>query len=432
MNLMLFHSPLGRMTHSWRRATSRSEELTSIELALHSAQRAEDAKLDAMFLSDTPFYDPGDIMMYEPVTTIAALGALTKRVGLVGTIPTTYTQPYDVARYLASIDFISKGRAGWNIVTLASGEENYSHDLPPKSERYAIAEDYLQAATKLWDAWDDDAVVRNLGNGDWVDPARVHRADHHGPHYRTRGPLPMPRSPQGRPVLVQAGQSPEGRAFGARWAEVVFTSQNRLELAQEFYADMRDRAERSGRPDGIPKVLPGIVPLIASTQDEAEKIAEEIAELYPLDRGLIELSEFLLGADLAGLDLDEPIPLERLVPLDLAKEMPQLTASRYENLYRIVVDERPTLRQMVRTGTKTKGHQFIVGTPTTIADRMQAWYEARACDGFVIIPPYMPEGLDAICDDLVPELVARGLFRAEYPGTTLRDTLGLVRPAPVR
>jgi len=364
------------------------------------------------------------------VTTIAALSALTERIGLVGTIPTTYTQPYDVARYLTQSDWISRGRVGWNIVTLASGEANYSHDLPPKAERYAIADDYLEAATKLWDAWDDDAVVLDETTGDWADPARVHAADHRGPYYRTRGPLPLPRSPQGRPVLVQAGQSPEGRAFGAKWAEVVFTSQNRIELAQEFYADMRARAEAEQRPGGVPKVLPGVVPLIGSTQEEADAIAEEIAELYPLDRGLIELSEFLVGADLSGLDLDEPIPLDRLVPLERAREMPQLTASRYENLYRIVVDERPTLRRMVRTGTKTKGHQFIAGTASTIADRLQQWYEARACDGFVLIPPYMPEGLDRIVEELVPELVRRDLFRGQYPGTTLRETLGIDRPAP--
>lgn len=427
MSLVLFYSPFGRFNYTWRRPTSGIEDVMTLEYIARIAREAESACFDAIFLADKLSRDGTDFIQVEPLTTLAALSAVTKHIGLIGTVSTTFSQPYNVARMLAQIDFLSGGRAGVNIVTSTEGHQNFGGQIPDKAERYRIADDWLTASIGLWDAWEDDAVVNDRAGNTWADPAKIHQADHVGPYFQVQGPMTVPRSPQGRPVIVQAGQSPEGMDYGSRNAEIVFTAKSELDLALAFEAEMRRRAAEHGRDPRAFRILPGVVPIVGSSQAEAEDIAASLAEYYAIEDGLKYLSNLLLDIPLDDLDLDRPIPIDRLPTLEAAAESTNLHASRYPNLYRIVVDERPTLREMIRTRAKISGHQFQLGSAASIADEMQHWFESGACDGFTIIPPYMPEGFTRICQELVPELQRRELFRTEYPGSTLRETLGIPR-----
>jgi len=431
MRLFLFFSPVGRNRASWRRPDSGVEWLYGLEGARYSALRAEAAKLDAVFFADKLFFEDAgrnpELIGYEPLTTMAALSAVTERIGLVATISTTFSEPYNVARMLSQLDFLSEGRVGWNVVTSYDGAQNFSVPLPDKRERYRRAEDYLRACIAVWDAWADDAVVLDRENGVWADPARIRQPGYEGEFYSVRDALGVPRSPQGRPVIAQAGQSPDGMRFAARHAEVVFTAQAEAEPARRFRARLSALAAAAGR-DPVP-ILPGLIPVIGDTPEDAERILAELGSLVQPDIALATLSGLLLGADLSGLDPDEPIPPERLPDPEAASASPSPTASRYAGLHRIVVEDRPTLRELLRTRATSYGHQVLVGTAASVADRMEEWFSSGACDGFTLTPSYVPEGLDRICDELVPELQRRGLFRTQYPGVTLRDTLGLARPA---
>ncbi|URN04699.1 NtaA/DmoA family FMN-dependent monooxygenase [Actinomadura madurae] len=436
LSLVLFFNPVGRFTHSWRRVGSGVEDLLGLEMAAYSARRAEEARFDAIFISDKASFDDDpvnpDLCPYEPLTTLGALSAVTRNVGLIATVSTTFTEPYNTARMLAQLDFLSKGRVGWNVVTSYSGAQNFNAAMPAKAERYAQAQEFFDVTRLLWDAWEDDAVVLDREGGVWADQSRIHHPRFEGARFKVHDALTMPRSPQGRPVIVQAGQSEEGVAFAARNAEVVFAAQSDIEGAVSFYAKLKGRVAGVGRSPEAVTVLPGLIPVVGETRAEADEIAEMLADLITVDVGLADLSFQLVGADLSGLDLDEPVPVERLPTLEQAAASTMLNASRYRNMYRIITQERPTLRQLIRTRTKSASHQLLRGTASDIADQMQEWYDRRACDGFTITPPYMPEGLDRICDLLVPELQDRGIFRTEYEGTTLRDTLGLERPTPLR
>jgi len=437
MSLVLFFNPVGRLTHSWRREQSGVEGLLGLEMAAFSAKTIEAAKFDAFFVSDKASFDDDpvnpDLNPYEPMVTLGALAAVTEHVGLIATVSTTFTEPYNMARQFAQLDFLSHGRSGWNIVTSYSGAQNFAKAMPEKSERYRQAQDYLTATELIWDAWDDDAVMADRERGVWADASKIHHPDYVGPYFRVHDALTMPRMPQGRPVIVQAGQSEEGVAFAARNAELIFTSQSHLPSAIEFSRRIKSMAsDQFGRDAGTIKIAPGIIPIVGETEAEANAIADELADLVTVEVGLRDLSNQLLGVNLSDLDLDSPIPTERLLSLEEAAKSTMLSASRYGNLYRVVTEERPTLRQLIRTRTKSQGHHLVKGTPEQIADRMQEWWDAGACDGFTVIPAYMPEGLQRFCDFVVPELQRRGIFRTEYPGTTLRDTLGLERPRVVR
>lgn len=431
LHLLLFFSPVGRNRSTWRRPGSGVEQLYGLEGAHYSARRAEEAKLDAVFFADQVFFgDIGpnpELISYEPITTMAALSSVTRRIGLIGTISTTFSEPYNVARMLAQLDFLSDGRAGWNVVTSFDGAQNFGVPLPDKDERYRRAEDFLRACIAIWDAWEDDAVVLDRERGVWADTARIHQPDYRGEYHAVRDAIALPRSPQGRPVIAQAGQSPDGRRLAARHAEIVFTAQVDRDSAIEFRDSIASLAHEEGR--GRPLVLPGLIPVIGDTREDAERILAELGATVQPEIALATLSELLVGADLEGLDLDEPIPEERLTTLEQAAASRKSSATRYPALRQLIIDERPTLRELLTTRAHSYGHQVVVGTAADVADRIEDWFRAGACDGFTLTPAYMPEGLDRICDDLVPELQRRGLFRTEYPGTTLRDTLGLQRPA---
>lgn len=432
MNLVMFLQTTGR-GWSWRSTQSRIEELWSLELPLSLTLQAERACFDAVFLGNWLNWEGGAIGQqpftagYEPITVISALAARTEKIGLVATVSTTFEYPFNVARFLSSMDWLSNGRIGWNVVTSTGGAEHLGLTLPPNHERYARAQEYLDVTCGFWDAWDDDAVINDREAGVWAREDRIHPIEHSGKYFNAQGQLFMHRSPQGRPVIVQAGQSPAGMEFAARNAEVVFTAQTDLEQSKAFRAELLERAERAGRGPGALKVLPGLLPTVAETAEEARAFEKQLNSWTPLESGL-ERAAGSLQADLSGLDPDQPIPADRLVAPDAA-DMNTEFGSRYRNFYDMAVNQRMTLREIVGRTDRNLGHNAPVGTPVEIADLMQHWFEVGACDGWAITPTAVPETFDAVCDLLIPELQRRGLARTHYQGTTLRDHLGLERPA---
>lgn len=431
MKLVVLLQPTGR-GWSWRSPRSRIEDLWSLDLPAEMAQRAEEAFFDAVFLGSWLSWEGGEIGQqpftagYEPFTLMSAIAARTEKIGLVATASTSFEHPFNVARFFGALDFLSRGRIAWNVVTSVSGGEHLGIDLPAHNQRYARAQEFLDVACGFWDAWDEDAVVNDRAAGVWARSEAVHPIEHRGTFFDAQGQLFMHRSPQGRPVIVQAGQSPAGMEFAARNAEVVFTAQNDLGQALAFRAEIRERAGRAGRdPDGI-RVLPGLLPTVAATTEEAVHLEAELNAWTPLEAALPRLEE-TLQTGLSGLDPDRPIPPERLVDPAEA-DIEGSFGSRYRNFYAMAVEDRMTLREMMARADRNLGHAAPVGSAVEVADLMQEWYEAGACDGWAITPTAYPETFDAICDLLVPELQHRGLARTKYDGETLRDHLGLARP----
>lgn len=437
MNLVMFYTPTGRLEAAWRSPTCPTEELWGPGLPVWFAQQAEAAKFDAIFLADVLYARMGSAFGsspfstgYEPFMTLSTMAANTRHIGLIGTASTSFYHPFNMARYLTSLDWISGGRAGWNVVTSEAGQEHYGIELPPHEERYVRADEYLRAAKALWDSWDDDAVVNDRAGATWARADRIHPVVFEGEYFRTAGQLFMHRSPQGRPVLVQAGQSPAGRDFAARHAEVIFTAQSDLGAAQEFYADLKSRAISHGRAPESIRILPGLAPIVAETPAGARAIEDELAGYIDLDAARRKLG-VAVQADLTGLDLDAPIPPGLLVDPDRS-DTSALGGSRYRNFYLMAVRDQLTVRRMITLNELSLGHGTASGTVADVSDQMEEWYQTRACDGFAITPVSVPEGLEAVCHQLVPELRRRGLARTEYDGLTLRANLGLTRPAPAR
>ena len=433
MNLVMFFAPTGRMASAWRSPTCPVEELWGPEVPVRIAEAAESAGFDAMFLADVLYFNMGGRIGaqpfptgYEPFTTLSVLAARTQHIGLIGTLSTTFIHPYNMARYLTSLDWLSGGRAGWNIVTSQAGEEHYGIELPPSNERYTRAEEYLSVVKELWDAWDDDAVVNDRERATWARADRIHPIEFEGRYYRAAGQLFMHRSPQGWPVLVQAGQSPRGMDFAARNAEVLFTAQSDLEMARDFYREIKDRVRAAGRdPDSV-RILPGMTPIVAETTEVARALEDELDRYIDLEIGRVDLG-VALQTDLSDLDPDQPIPADRLVPPDQVN-VDAFGGSRYRNFYKMAVEDKLTIRRLIAVNDRTLGHSGATGSAFDVADQMQEWFETRACDGFAITPVTVPEGVEAVCDILVPELRRRGLARTHYTGRTLRENLGLARP----
>lgn len=432
LSLNLFIYPGGHHEAAWRYRDSAASRILDVTYYQELAQRAEASKFDAIFFADGPAL--ADNVRYaqrfrlEPITWLSAIAAVTQRIGLIGTASTTYTEPYNLARLFASLDHISGGRAGWNIVTTSVPQAAQNFGLPehpPHGERYERAREFLDVVTRLWDSWEDDALINDPASGIFADTDRIHAIDHDGKHFRVRGPLNISRPPQGRPVYVQAGSSEDGRAFAAGFAEAIFTAHQTLASAQEFYADIKRQARTFDRsPDQI-KVLPGISPFIASTQTEADRLQDEFNELIQPEYSLTQLRQ-MIGLDLSGFDLDGPFP-RHLIDTESARGV----ASRFKLVVDIVDRERPTIRQLVQRLAGARGHWVIAGPPEKIADNIQTWFENGAADGFNVMPPWLPGGFDVFAEQVVPILRKRGLFREEYSGTTLRDHFGLTRPTSV-
>jgi FMN-dependent oxidoreductase (nitrilotriacetate monooxygenase family) len=429
LNLNLFIYPGGHHEAGWRYKPSNPKRVLDAGYYQDLARQAEAAKLDAVFLADSPAL--ADDIRYasrfrlEPITLLSAIAAVTSRIGLIATASTTYTEPYNLARQFAALDHISGGRAGWNIVTTSAAiaARNFGLDEhPTHADRYSRAEEFLEVVTGLWDGWQPDAVVADPASGLFADTSKMRAINHAGRHFRVAGPLNVPRSPQGRPVYVQAGSSDDGRAFASHRAEAIFTAHQTLGSAQDFYADIKRRAASLGRdPDHI-KVLPGISPFIGSTEAEAKRIEEEENALIQPAFSLAQLKR-LIGLDLTGHDLDGPFP-RHLVRTDGDFGV----SSRFKVVLDIIDREKPTIRQLIQRLAGARGHWVFVGTPVQVADAIQTWFENGAADGFNIMPPYLPEAFDLFVSEVLPILRQRGLFREEYSGATLREHYSLAPP----
>ena len=423
IHLGLFLQGAGHHVSGWRhpKAEAGSE---NFDLLRRVSQMAEQAKFDMVFLADglTSGVDahPSTIARFEPLTLLAALALVTEKIGLAATSSTTYGEPYHTARSFSSIDHLSHGRAAWNIVTTsyARTANNFSKSHPEHDERYAVAEEFVDVVRGLWDSWDDDAFIKDKQNGIYADPNKVHMLDHAGKYYSVKGPLNIPRSPQGHPILIQAGSSGPGQDLAARTADVVFTAQQSLAEAQAFYKSLKFRVEKFGRkPDDV-AVMPGFLPVVGRTSKEA---ADKLAELdqWTELKSAMPLLEERLGHSLGEYDPDGPLP-----DLPISDQL----RSRAELLTALAHRESLTIRQLALRVAAGRGHHIVLGTPVEIADRMQEWFDGRAADGFNVMPPFFPEGLEDFTQLVVPILQERGLFRTEYEGSTLRDHLGLVRP----
>lgn len=431
LNLNAFVMGTGHHEASWRRPESAAEDLRQASYYQDIARRAEAAKMDAVFFADVPTlgenagYRPPNIG-FEPITLLAAIAAVTERIGLVATASTTFYEPYNLARLFNSLDQISAGRAGWNIVTTwtPSVAPNYGlSEMPHQENRYERAQEFVDAVSALWDSWEDTAVIADRESGYYFDPEKVHPVGYAGKYIRVAGPLDAPRGPQGRPVYVQAGSSDDGRGFAARNAEAIFTAHTTLADAQAFYADIKQRVQREGRnPDHV-KILPGLSPFIADTEVEAEEMRRGFNELTVPAYGLAQLKR--QHVDLTGLDLEDPVPLD---VFNGAGDVLHNRRSRLQVIAGMVERERPTVRRLLHLLAGGRGHHTVHGTPIQIADLIQEWFEAGAADGFNVMPPSYPDGLDAFTSKVIPILQDRGLFRTEYTGSTLRDHYGLSRP----
>ncbi|MFF7351540.1 MULTISPECIES: LLM class flavin-dependent oxidoreductase [Streptomyces] len=432
LHLNAFLMNTGHHEASWRLPESDPYAHVDLQHYVRLARIAERGTFDSLFLADGPqlwsnlAQRPAGAL--EPLTLLTALATATEHIGLIATASTSYNSPYNLARKLASLDIISGGRAGWNIVTTAGAEAARNFGLaeePAHAERYARAAEFLDVARKLWDSWEDDTIVADKAAGVWGDDSRIHPARHQGTYFSVAGALNVPRTPQGYPLLVQAGSSEDGKAFAARYAEAVFTAQQTLADAQAFYADLKSRTGRAGRDPGHIKVLPGIVPVLGSTEAQARAAEQLLEDHIVYEHGVARL-ENLLTLPAGTLKLDERLPSE--LPPESAIEGAK---SRYTLVVELARRERLTVRQLIARLGGGRGHLTFTGTPEQVAGQIETWFTQGAADGFNIMPAVLPSGLDAFVEHVVPLLRARGLFRTEYDGPrqTLRERYGLPRPA---
>ena len=431
LHLNLFIHGRGHHEASWRHPMSSPLALTDIRYYQDLAQRAEAALFDSIFLADQLALGE-DVSQaartwLEPVTVLAALSVSTRRIGLIATASTTYTEPFNLARQFGSLDHISNGRIGWNIVTswLATAAGNFGDaGQLSHAERYARGEEFMEVVTALWDSWAEDAVLDDRAKGLYASADRIRPINHKGTYYQVTGPLNLPRCPQGRPVLVQAGSSDTGRRFAARHAEAVFTAHMEKATAQAFYADLKMLVAASGRAPDEVLILPGLSPVIASTEAEAQRLTRELNELADPEVGRKRLSGRFGGHDFSHLPLDRPLKPEDF-PDPGAVEAAR---SRTEVILNLVRRERPTLRQLLGSLAGARGHFTAAGTPEQIADLIEDWFAGGAADGFNIMPPVLPTMFDVFSEQVVPLLQRRGLFRTVYQGKTLREHYGLSWP----
>ena len=429
LHLGAFMRPVGIHTAWWRVPGAYPDANFNLRHMQRFIQTLERGKFDAFFMADhlavlnmpmSALRRSATATSFEPFTLLSALAMVTEKIGLVATASTTFDAPYHIARRFASLDHISQGRAGWNIVTTSNPdaalnfglEEHMEHDA-----RYLRAREFYDVVTGLWDSWADDAWLRDQDSGLFFDPDKLHVLDHKGEHLSVRGPLNIARPPQGWPVIVQAGASDAGRQLAAETAEVIFASQRTLADGQAFYADIKRRTAAAGRnPDHL-KVLPGALIVVGRTQAEAQAKKAELDSLVHADSGIPNLS-IRLGVDASEFNLDGPLP--NLPPTNAGQsaQAALVALARRDNL---------TVRQLAQMVGGYGGLQFV-GTASEIADQMQAWLEGEACDGFNIMFHTVPAGLDDFVDLVVPELQRRGIYRTDYEGSTLRDHLGLPRP----
>ncbi|MFF2481223.1 LLM class flavin-dependent oxidoreductase [Paenibacillus sp. NPDC058071] len=421
----------GMHVASWRHPNAQPDASIDIDYYRKLAQTAERGKFDIAFIADSLAINeqshPNILNRYEPITLITALAAATTHIGVVATASTSYIEPFNLARSLMSADHISKGRVGWNIVTTRDlsgntalnfgSKEHYEH-----AHRYKRAEEFVKVVKGLWDSWEDDAFIRDKESGVFFDPSKLHRINHQGEFFSVQGPLNIGRSPQGHPVLVQAGTSENGQNFAVHSAEVIFSIKYNLADAQLFYRTFKEKTAAAGRnPDEI-YILQGIFPIIAETDEAADVKRKQLEALITDEQGLAFLADYFPGVDFSPFTLETRASETGIDRLDFAK-------SDYVKHQPVIARENPTLRQVYSLLTGSFSGDHLVGTPEKIADTLQQWFEEGAADGFMLLAPLLPDGLDDFVNLVVPILQQRGLFRTEYEGSTLRSHLGLPVPA---
>jgi N-acetyl-S-(2-succino)cysteine monooxygenase len=425
MHLGVFVLGTGNHSAGWR-IDGAFTTSCSIQVMQSIASIAERGKFDLFFISDGPVMDPGDhpsfLNRFEPMTLLSALGMVTRHIGLGATVSTSFNEPFNVARTFASLDHLSGGRAGWNVVTSSNkaaalnfGKELNEHDL-----RYEIANEFVDVVRGLWDCWDDGAIVRDRATGTFLDKSKVRPLEHKGRFFNVKGPLNIERSPQGHPVIIQAGGSPPGQELSARTADLVFSVVNGDPAsAKAAYDSLKSRVVKHGRrPEHLP-ILPGVMPIIGETDSEAKDQLDRLQGWLTASNALTLVSQ-RLGYDIAGYPLDGPVP-----------DFPTKTdrGQAFSNtLLEMARREKMTLRDLYNITAAARGHWVIYGSPKRIADILEEWFTAERADGFVVMPAYFPGAFDDFVDKVVPELQRRGLYRKDYAGSTLRDHLGLERP----
>lgn len=431
LRLGAFLPGAGQHIAAWRHPGSNRFGPLSIEHYKQLAHTAERGLFDAFFLADGLAANFRGVLGqggsaravdFEPVTLFSALSQVTTHLGFIATASTTYEEPYSLARKFASLDHLSAGRAGWNVVTTIGDEtaRNFNREQQlPAAERYERAEEFVDTVKALWDSWEDDALDRDLDSGRYFDPAKVHPPRHKGRYFSVEGALNVARPPQGYPVVVQAGQSEPGLELAARTAEVVFTAQQSLEDAQAFYRDLKGRLARHGRKPHELVIMPGVSVYVGRTEEEARAKLQSLNDLIRPEEGLGLLAGLAGDVDLSSYPLDGPLPA---LPPTIG------WVSRQKMMVDIAREHGFTLRELYQWVATARGHWTIVGTPSQIVDQLQSWFDQGAADGFNVLPPVLPQSLDDFVDLVVPELQRRGLFRTAYEGRTLRENLGLERP----
>ncbi len=420
--------------NTWRHPQGQAYGNMDLQQMIHNAQIAERGKFHSTFLADFSgvkddgvglrgMRKSGSCVGFEPATLLAAIAMATSDIGLVATISTTYSEPFSVARLIGSLDHISGGRGGWNLITSGSRAEaqNFGHgEQLSSAERYARAREHVEIVTRLWDSWDDDAFPRDRQSGMFFDPDKGRNIDFHGTHFSVRGPLNMPRPPQGQPVICQAGTSDAGYEMAAQWADLMYVKAPTIEIGKAFYADVKARARKYGRAPQELAVLPGLSVVLGGSEEEARANFSEIVASLEAEEGLGYLSQWLDGYDLTGLPLDAPVP-----------DIPEINIPAERNrIFLVRNGQRLTLREAMQYVATMVGHLTMFGTPDQIATQMIRWVEEEACDGFNLMPHILPGAVEDFVDHIVPELQKRGAYHQDYEGHTLRENLGLAhRPS---
>ena len=425
IKLGLFLAGYGHHVASWRHEKAIEKGPMDLNHLINTAQLAEKGLFDLVFLADSLFVSesshPNILSRFEPFTLLSVLSTATTNIGLAATASTTYSEPFHIARQFSSLDHLSHGRAAWNIVTssITSTAENFNGTKLMEHElRYERANEFVEVTNKLWRSWDKGALVRDKETGEFIDVSKLHTIDHEGKHFKVRGPLNIERSPQGRPLLIQAGSSPTGTDLASKVADVIFTAQTQIEDAQNFYKQLKEKVSKQNRNPEEVYIMPGLFPILGDTEEEAHQNYQEIQDLILPEVGLSILAPYVGNIDLSQYDLDT-----KFADLDLSTG--NGVQSRFEIILKEAIKNDLTLEEVYKKVAGSRGHHIFVGTPEQLADKMEEWFKSSAADGFNIMPPILPSQFELFINNVIPILQERNLYKETYSEGTLRQKLGL-------